>query len=74
MLHVAVPAAIKAGPPGIIVFRASLRDALENVHELVGCQGIINTSPTDYGGMDKRSRDCGDQRWRLVVRGGELKR
>ncbi len=56
MLQAAVPTAMKAGPPGTPAFRAALRDGLENIQELVGCQGIINTSPTNHGGMDKRAR------------------
>jgi branched-chain amino acid transport system substrate-binding protein len=56
MLEAAVPVALKAGQPGTAAFRSALRDALENIHELTGCQGIINTSPTNHGGMDKRAR------------------
>jgi branched-chain amino acid transport system substrate-binding protein len=56
MLEAAVPAALKAGQPGTPAFRSALRDALENIHELTGSQGIINTSPTNHGGMDQRAR------------------
>lgn len=56
MLEIAVPVALKAGQPGTPAFRAALRAALEDIHELTGCQGIINTSPTNHGGMDQRAR------------------
>jgi branched-chain amino acid transport system substrate-binding protein len=56
MLEAAVPVALKAAQPGTAAFRSALRDALENIHELTGCQGIINTSPSNHGGMDKRAR------------------
>ena len=56
MLEAAVPVALKAGQPGSTAFREALRAALENIHELTGCQGIINTTPTNHGGMDKRAR------------------
>jgi branched-chain amino acid transport system substrate-binding protein len=57
LLQKALPEALKAGgPPGTAQFRKSLRDALENVHDLIISQGIMNMSKTDHNGMDERAR------------------
>lgn len=56
MLNAAVPVALKAGQPGTEEFRVALRAALENINELPGSQGIIDTTPTNHGGMDARAR------------------
>jgi branched-chain amino acid transport system substrate-binding protein len=56
LLETAVPVALKAGQPGTEAFRGALRSALENIHELPGSQGIIDTTPTNHGGMDARAR------------------
>ena len=37
-------------------FRSALRDALENLHEFVGAEGVYNMSPTDHNGVDARSQ------------------
>ena len=52
----ALPAAIKAAKPGSAEFRSALRDALEQQHEVVLSNGIIDMSPTDHNGMDDRAR------------------
>ena len=52
----AVPAALKAGKPGTPEFRAALRDALEQEHEVVLSNGIVDMSATDHNGMDDRAR------------------
>jgi branched-chain amino acid transport system substrate-binding protein len=56
LLAAAVPVALKKAQPGTPEFRAALRDALENVHDVAGAHGIFNTSPTDHLGLDQRSR------------------
>jgi branched-chain amino acid transport system substrate-binding protein len=55
----AVPQALTAGPPGSKQFRAALRTALENTHDLTIPQGVVNMSPKDHVGLDQRSRVMG---------------
>ena len=57
MLERAIPVALKTGAkPGTEAFRAALRDALENIKELVTTHGVMNTSKTDHMGFDQRAR------------------
>ena len=56
LLERAIPIALKAAKPGTEGFRAALHDALEQQHEIVGCQGVFNMSPTNHNGMDDRAR------------------
>ena len=57
LINAAIPAALKTGAkPGTSQFRAALRTALENVHELSASQGVFNMSPTDHAGLDVRGR------------------
>lgn len=56
MLDAAVGAAAGKAKPGTPEFRAALRDALENIKDVVGTHGIYNTSPTDHTGLDERAR------------------
>ncbi|MDE2369046.1 MAG: ABC transporter substrate-binding protein [Burkholderiales bacterium] len=56
LLAAAVPAALKKAQPGTAAFRAALRDALEQVHDLAGAHGIFNMSPQDHLGLDQRAR------------------
>jgi branched-chain amino acid transport system substrate-binding protein len=51
-----VPVALEKGEPGSAEFRAALRDALENMEEVVGVHGVFNTSADDHDGHDERSR------------------
>lgn len=51
-----VPVAMEKGQPGTPEFRAALRDALENMKEVVGVHGVFNTSAEDHYGLDDRSR------------------
>lgn len=55
LLRKALPAALAKAKPGTAEFRAALRDALEQVRELVTTQGIINMTPEDHVGYDKRA-------------------
>jgi len=56
LMQAAATQALKKAQPGTAAFRAALRDALENVHELAGAHGIFNMSPTDHLGLDQRAR------------------
>jgi branched-chain amino acid transport system substrate-binding protein len=56
MLQAAIPAALAKGQPGTPAFREGLRAALENLKELPVSQGIMNTTPTEHNGFDKRAR------------------
>jgi len=56
LLERAIPIAAKAGQPGTEAFRVALRDALEQLKEVVGCQGVFNMSATNHNGMDERAR------------------
>ena len=69
IIQSAVPAALKAGPPGNAAFRDALRQGMEGVHELVGTHGVYDMSPADHNGMDVRSRvlvQVKDGAWRLI--------
>jgi branched-chain amino acid transport system substrate-binding protein len=68
MLQRAIPEALKKGQPGTEAFRVALRDALENVKDLPLSHGIMNTTPTDHNGLDKRARvivEINDGKWKL---------
>lgn len=53
----AIPVALATGAkPGTAEFRGALRTALENLHDVVGSQGVFNMSPQDHNGMDTRAR------------------
>ncbi|MFC4273744.1 ABC transporter substrate-binding protein [Achromobacter aloeverae] len=68
LLQQAAPPAGHAGRPGTPAFRAALRDALEQTHDLVGTQGVYNMTPQDHSGFDARGREL------IVVRDGRWKR
>jgi branched-chain amino acid transport system substrate-binding protein len=55
--------------PGTLEFRRALRDALENVHDVIGTHGVYNMTEKDHSGLDDRARVLvvvknGD--WRLL--------
>jgi len=56
LLEAAVPAAAKKARPGTPQFRAALRDALENVNNVVGTHGVYSITPANHNGQDERSR------------------
>jgi branched-chain amino acid transport system substrate-binding protein len=69
LLENAIPAALQAGKPVTEQFRMALRDALENVHELVGVSGVYNMSPTNHNGQDERAAvlvEVKDGAWRAI--------
>ena len=56
LLAATIPVALTKAKPGTPEFRAALRDALENMKEVVGVHGVFNTSASDHYGHDERSR------------------
>jgi branched-chain amino acid transport system substrate-binding protein len=69
LLQRALPEALKKAQPGTPEFRQALRDALENVKEVVAAHGVFSMSPTDHLGLDTRARvlvkvENGD--WKLL--------
>ena len=69
LLQKAVPEALKKGKPGTPEFRAGLRDALEQVKEFVGTQGVYTMTAQDHSGFDARGRvmmTLKDGKWQLV--------
>lgn len=57
LLEKAIPVAEQKADPGTPEFRAALRDALEQTHELAATQGVYNMSPEDHSGFDERGRE-----------------
>ena len=56
LLTHAIDAAVKTAKPGNLeAFRAALRDALENLKDVAGADGIYSMSPTDHNGLDDRA-------------------
>ena len=56
MLSAAIPEALKKAKPGTKEFRLALRDALENMKEVVATHGVYTMSPTEHNGLDNRAR------------------
>jgi branched-chain amino acid transport system substrate-binding protein len=54
-LNDAVARALKTAAPGTEAFRSALRNALEQAHEIVVPNGVINTSASDHVGLDQRA-------------------
>src|SRR5262249_8138354 len=54
LLNAAVPIAMQKARPGTPEFRPALRDALENVHDVIGTHGVYNMTPKDHSGLDNR--------------------
>lgn len=67
VLAKAAPEALKKAKPGTPEFRQALRDAVENVGDVVTTKGILKYSPTDHWGRTAESRTM------LVVTNGEWK-
>jgi branched-chain amino acid transport system substrate-binding protein len=69
LLQHAAPEALKSAQPGTPAFRAALRDALENLHEVPMSHGVATMSKTDHSGLDTRGRvmvEIEDGKWVLV--------
>jgi branched-chain amino acid transport system substrate-binding protein len=48
--------ALKKAKPGTPEFRAALRDAIENLRDFAGAEGVYNMSDKDHNGVDTRSQ------------------
>jgi branched-chain amino acid transport system substrate-binding protein len=69
LLNAAVPAAMAKAKPGTPEFRQALRDALENVKNVVGTHGVYNMTAKDHTGLDSRARvlvHVENGAWRLM--------
>lgn len=69
LLDAAAAVALKKAKPGTPEFRAALREALENVKNVVGTHGVYNMSAANHNGLDERARvlvQVVDGKWRLV--------
>ncbi|PTB19527.1 branched-chain amino acid ABC transporter substrate-binding protein [Trinickia symbiotica] len=65
-LQDSVGRALKAAHPGTVQFRVALREALEQAHEVVVPNGVVNTSAKDHVGLDQRASVMG------VIKGGKF--
>lgn len=69
LLLAAIPDAVKKAEPGTPEFRLALRDALENVKNLVGAHGVYTMTPENHNGLDERARvlvRVDNAAWRLL--------
>ncbi|MDP1648516.1 MAG: ABC transporter substrate-binding protein [Rubrivivax sp.] len=69
VLDAAAGVALKRAKPGTPEFRAALRDALENIKNVVGTHGVYNMSPANHNGLDERARvlvQVVNGEWRLL--------
>ncbi|MBT8766930.1 ABC transporter substrate-binding protein [Metapseudomonas boanensis] len=57
LLQRAIPVAAEQAAPGTPEFRAALRDALEQSHEIAATQGVYNMTAEDHSGFDERGRE-----------------
>lgn len=55
-LQATVPVALDHAKPGTPAFRQALRDALENMHEVVSPEGVFTMSPKNHNGIDSRGQ------------------
>ena len=69
LVDAAAQVALKKAKPGTPEFRAALRDALENVKDVVGTHAVYTMTPSNHNGMDERARvlvEVKDGQWRLM--------
>ena len=69
LVEAAAKEALKKAKPGTAEFRAAMRDALENVKNVVGTHAVYSMSSTNHNGMDERARvlvEVKDGQWRLM--------
>ena len=69
LVDAAAQVAVKKAKPGTPEFRAALRDALENVKNVVGTHAVYTMTPANHNGMDERARvlvEVKDGQWRLM--------
>jgi branched-chain amino acid transport system substrate-binding protein len=71
-LEATVPVALKKAQPGTPEFRQALRDALENMKEVVSPEGVFTMSPSNHNGLDARGQvmvKVENGKWKLVQDG-----
>ena len=56
VLDAAATVALKKARPGTPEFRQALRDALENIRNVVGTHGVYSMSASNHNGLDERAR------------------
>lgn len=69
LLDAAARVALKKAKPGTPEFREALRDALENVKNVIGTHGVYNMTPANHNGLDERARvlvHVVNGEWRLM--------
>ena len=69
LLDAAAGVALKKAKPGTPQFREALRDALENVKNVIGTHGVYNMTPANHNGLDQRARvlvQVVNGEWRLM--------
>lgn len=69
LLDAAAAVALKKAKPGTPEFREALRDALENVKNVIGTHGVYNMTPGNHNGLDERARvlvHVVNGEWRLM--------
>ena len=69
LVDAAAQVALRKAKPGTAEFRAALRDALENVKDVVGTHAVYTMTPSNHNGMDERARvlvEVKDGQWRLM--------
>jgi branched-chain amino acid transport system substrate-binding protein len=69
LLDAAAAVALKKARPGTPQFREALRDALENLKNVIGTHGVYNMSPANHNGLDERARvlvHVVNGEWRLL--------
>jgi branched-chain amino acid transport system substrate-binding protein len=69
LLDAAAGVALKKARPGTPEFREALREALENVKNVVGTHGVYNLTPANHNGLDERARvlvHVVNGEWRLM--------
>ena len=68
-LQATVPVALQKAKPGTPAFRQALRDALENMHEVVSPEGVFTMSPENHNGIDSRGQvmvKVEDGKWKYI--------
>ncbi len=69
LLDAAAAVALKKAKPGTPEFREALREALENLKNVIGTHGVYNLSPANHNGLDERARvlvQVSNGEWRLL--------
>ncbi len=68
-LQATVPVALEKAKPGTPEFRHALRDALENMKEVVSPEGVFNMTKDNHNGIDSRGQvvvKIEDGKWKLA--------